>query len=309
MTLCLIAGQGRLPSLLTETLEAVGDAPLLAELEGFAMEGRGTRPVIGFRIEWLGSFLADLRARGVTRVCFAGAIRRPSLKTALIDPATQPLVPRMIQALAQGDDAALRTVLAFFEEAGLSIVAAHEVLPDLLLPAGVATTVQPDETARRDAARGAAIIAALGAADVGQACVVAGGGQALAIEAQPGTDWMLASVAYMRDGRVAPRSEAADPVGWMVDSAAEWLAGGPVAGNPLLRTDLPADAVLVKGPKPGQDRRIDMPAIGPATVRGAAAAGLAGIVIEAGGVMVLDRATVIDLADRLGLFVWVRAPE
>jgi len=67
--------------------------------------------------------------------------------------------------------------------------------------------------------------------------------------------------------------------------------------------------VLVKGPKPGQDRRIDMPAIGPATVRGAAAAGLAGIVIEAGGVMVLDRATVIDLADRLGLFVWVRAPE
>ena len=64
--------------------------------------------------------------------------------------------------------------------------------------------------------------------------------------------------------------------------------------------------MLFKGPKPGQDRRIDLPAIGPATVAGAAAAGLAGIAVEAGGVMILDRAETIAAADAAGLFLWVR---
>jgi len=285
----------------------VGKPPVLAELDGFAMEGRDAHPVIRFRIERLGSFIASLKAQGVREVCFAGAIRRPPLEPLQVDAATQPLVPRMMQALALGDDAALRLVLSFFEEAGLRIVAAHEVLPDLLLPTGLATKTQPDSGARLDAARGAQIVAAMGVADVGQACVVAKG-QALAVEALPGTDWMLASVTRMRDGRVAPQSQAADPVSWMVEGAADWLSGG-AAPDPMVVRHLPRGGILYKAPKPGQDRRIDLPAIGPATVRGVAAAGLNGIVIEAEGVMVLDAATVVDLADRLGLFLWVRARE
>ena len=70
-----------------------------------------------------------------------------------------------------------------------------------------------------------------------------------------------------------------------------------------------ARGVLFKGPKSGQDRRIDLPAIGPTTVAAAAEAGLAGIAVEAGGVMVLDRAKVVADADAAGLFVWVRPRE
>ncbi len=61
--------------------------------------------------------------------------------------------------------------------------------------------------------------------------------------------------------------------------------------------------VLAKTPKPGQDQRVDLPTIGPATVQGAARAGLKGIVGPAGRVLVVERAAVVEAADRLGLFV------
>ncbi|WP_289150144.1 UDP-2,3-diacylglucosamine diphosphatase LpxI [uncultured Salipiger sp.] len=64
--------------------------------------------------------------------------------------------------------------------------------------------------------------------------------------------------------------------------------------------------VLYKAEKPGQDTRVDLPVIGPRTARGAIRAGLAGIVVSAGGVMVLDRDEVLSLLDEAGLFLWVR---
>ena len=67
-----------------------------------------------------------------------------------------------------------------------------------------------------------------------------------------------------------------------------------------------ARGVLYKAPKPGQDRRIDLPAIGPGTVERAAAAGLAGIAVEAGGVMILGFAATVAAADAAGLFLWAR---
>lgn len=264
--LVLVAGQGALPGYLADILEHAGTRFLLAGLEGFEMDGGAMRPVRRFRIETLGSFLAEMATLGATEVCFAGSIQRPPLDPALVDAATLPMVPRMMAALAEGDDAALRIVLEFFEDAGLVIRGAHEIAPDLLPQAGVLTTAQPQTQDDQDAGRGADIVAAMGAADIGQSCVVRKR-QALAVEATPGTDWMLASIADL----------------------------GPGGG------------ILYKGPKPGQDRRIDLPLIGPETVAGAARARLAGIVVEAGGVMVLDKPATVAVADKAGLFVWVRA--
>jgi DUF1009 family protein len=61
--------------------------------------------------------------------------------------------------------------------------------------------------------------------------------------------------------------------------------------------------VLVKRPKPMQEHRIDLPTVGAATIRAAAAAGLSGIAVEAGGALVVDRTEVARLADEFGLFV------
>jgi hypothetical protein len=66
--------------------------------------------------------------------------------------------------------------------------------------------------------------------------------------------------------------------------------------------------LLYKAPKPGQDRRVDLPAMGLRTVELAAQAGLGGLVFEAGGLLMLDRAAMVSRADELGLFLWAREP-
>jgi hypothetical protein len=109
----------------------------------------------------------------------------------------------------------------------------------------------------------------MGAVDVGQGCVVAGG-LCLAVETLPGTDAMLGFVAQIPQG---------------------------------LR---PAKGLFYKAPKPTQDRRIDLPAMGVETVRKAAAAGLGGISWQAGGVICLDLAAMQAEATAQGLFLWAR---
>lgn len=260
--LALIAGQGLLPAHL---LAACETPPLVASLERFPPDT--VSPDLTFRIERLGSFLQTLVEKGVTEVCFAGSLQRVPLDPAEIDPATLPLVPRMMQALQSGDDAALRTVLAFFEEAGLSIRAAQDIAPDLLPQNGVLTERHPDTLEESDAERAASILAVMGASDIGQGCVVQKG-QALALEGLYGTEWMLQSMTNRPDG----------------------TQGG----------------LLMKAPKPDQDRRIDLPAIGPDTIAQASAAGLSGIVLEQDGVMILDAAQTIKDANEAGLFIWVR---
>lgn len=271
--LALVAGEGALPGILLRQLRDAGTQVLLCELDGHPSEVQSDQPALTFRIETLGSFIAELKRLGVSDVCFAGRVARPKLDPSAIDVATMPLVPRMMAALQNGDDGALRVVLSFFEEAGIGVRAAHEISPDLMPEAGVLGEVQPAKQDRADALRGVEIIEAMAKVDVGQACIIARG-QALAIEAIGGTDWMMRTLLMAAD----------EP------STRHLLEGG----------------ILVKASKPGQDRRVDMPTIGPQTFERAAQVGLRGVVVEAGGVMVLDAAACIKSANAHGLFFWVR---
>ena len=291
--LALIAGRGQLPG---HVVAAHGAPVLVAALEGFAPDH--LTPDITFRVERLGSFIADLKSRGVTAICMAGAIGRPQLDPAMIDAATMPMVPRMMQALGQGDDGALRVVIALFEEAGFTICAAHEICPDLLLAEGVPTRAQPALQHEGAARLGMATIAEMGRSDTGQACVIRRG-DVLAREGTDGTDAMLARL----NGGTG--STDPDPLTWgftaLTDAATtalDWLGGREAAES--------RGAILVKAPKPQQDRRVDLPTIGPGTAMRAADAGLDGIVIEAGGVIVLDQPAVLRILDERGLFLWVR---
>ncbi|MGP3696376.1 LpxI family protein [Rhodobacter sp. NSM] len=266
----LIAGAGALPRHLAEALRKAGEAPLIAALEGFAPEG--IAPDVTFRVERLMPFLRELEKAGVSRVTFAGAVSRPRLDPALFDPLTAQIVPRLIGAIQAGDDATLRAVIALFEEEGFAVAGVAEIAPDLVPEAGTLCGA-PREGDVRDVARAAAIVEAIGRVDVGQGAVVAQG-LCLAVEALPGTDAML-----------------------------DWVAATARRPDPAA-----ARGVLYKAPKPGQDRRIDLPTLGPSTVRRAAAAGLAGIAWEAGGVILLDRAEALREAEAAGLFLWAREP-
>lgn len=296
--LALICGEGDLPGAVARAQDS---PPLVCVLSGFAP--RGLDADLTFRIETLGSLLEDLRHRGVTRICLCGRIRRPEVELARIDAATLPLVARLHAALQEGDDGALRAVMAIFEEAGFTIVAAHEAAPGLLPESGVPTELTQLDSAEADARAGEAALKEMGAADLGQACVVRDG-RVVAREDARGTDAMLRDVA--QGAGPGGGEDATDPASWMMDragdllgAAADWLSG-PAAGR---------SGLLYKAPKPGQDRRADLPTIGPATARAAARAGLTGIVIEAGGVIVLDLPRLVGECDRAGLFLWVREPR
>ncbi|MCR8827287.1 LpxI family protein [Pseudosulfitobacter koreensis] len=229
----------------------------------------GLVPDVTFRLETLGSLLVDLGTRGVTDVCFVGGIARPELDPGALDAETAPLVPLFQQALKQGDDGALRIVLDIFEKTGFAVRGVEDLVPALLAEGGVYSQAWPDAQMRRDAEVGAEHIALEGARDIGQACVVAGG-RVIGMEDAAGTDALIA--------RMADRSND-------------------------------ARAILFKAPKPGQERRIDLPTIGPDTVEAAAKAGFAGIVIDAGDVLVLNRAQCVELADRHGLVLWARTGD
>ena len=62
-------------------------------------------------------------------------------------------------------------------------------------------------------------------------------------------------------------------------------------------------AVVVKRFKPQQDRRFDLPAVGPITIEVMAESGAAVLAIEAGRALLLDRAVAIAAADEAGIAI------
>ena len=258
----LVVGNGTLPKHL---VDARKDKPLIVGVDG-------TTPSVPtdltFRLSHIASFIATLKDQGITELCFAGGVTRPNLNPGEVEPESLPFVQRLVTAIQSGDGGALDIVLAIFEEAGFRIKGAHQVVPDLLPPAGVLTNTNPrpaDETA---IPRAETLLSTMGQADLGQACVL-NKGQPIAVEALFGTDFMLQSLANRPDG-----------------------AGG----------------FLYKAPKPDQDRRIDLPTIGPTTIESAEKAKLDGVIIAADGVLLLNRKATIAAADAKGLYIWVKAP-
>lgn len=250
---------------------AVVDAlenPLVFALDGFAPD----LPARTFRLERLIPFLDQLVGQGVKQVIFAGAIRRPRLEPEAFDPRTAQMVPRILTAMQSGDDAALTELLRIFEEHDLQILGVEDVAPDLIPSEGVLAG-SPSDADRLDAGRAAQILSGLGPFDIGQGAVVAQG-LCLAIETLPGTAAML-------EFAKAHAALRPNPDG--------------------------ARGVFYKTPKPGQDRRIDLPALGPESVTQAAGAGLAGIAWQAGSVILLDRQEAIRRAEAVGIFLWARA--
>jgi DUF1009 family protein len=262
----ILAGSGALPRRIAETL-ADGDY-LVCAFEGIAPDWIDEHPHVVVPFEKPGRLFKALREKGITRLVMAGGMRRPKLRPLAFDTTAVKLAARVLPLMKQGDDALLRGVARVLEEHGFQLVGAHEVLGDAVAPPGALAGPVPDAAARADIARAAEIVATLGRLDVGQGAVVADG-LCLGVESLAGTDAMLDAVAG-------------------IDAALR-----PEGGR----------GVLFKAPKPSQDRRMDLPAIGPDTVRAAARAGLGGIAVEAGGVLLLERAATLAEAERLGLFI------
>jgi len=267
----IIAGGGRLPGQVAAAARAAGREVFLVGLEGFADPAvLAPWPHEVIRIGAAGRIITALRAHGCHDLVLIGPVRRPSLLDLRPDAEGTRILARIGRAVFAGDDGLLAAVMKVLGQEGFHVLSAHEVLNEATAPLGLLTHTAPDALALADIRRGIATARALGAVDVGQGCVVQQG-IVLAVEAAEGTDAMLARCPDLaRDG-----------------------PGG----------------VLVKLVKPGQDRRADLPTIGPATVAGAERAHLRGVAFEAGGTILAERAATIAAADAAGLFLLGLGPD
>jgi DUF1009 family protein len=267
----LIAGGGELPRAIAHSARDAGRAVFVIGITG----SLGEDWVQDFPHEFLspgepGRIIKALKGAGVSQVLLAGRVDRPKFSDLKLDAKGMLLLPRAIAAAKKGDDALLRFIVGICEDEGLAAISVAEAAPGLVCAEGPLGARVPQAEHRADIGRAFAIVHALGTLDVGQAAVVCEG-LALAVEAAEGTDAMLGRIAGLRESL---RGTAARPRG-----------------------------VLVKALKPTQDAKTDMPVVGVQTVRNAHAAHLAGIALEAGASLILDKAAVAAEADRLGLFV------
>ena len=263
----ILACAGPLPIEIAEAAARQGRAVHIVAIDGFAGEEVGRYSHERVSLGQVGRILDSFRRAKVGEIVIAGAMKRPDLLKLKIDWGFIRNIPTVLTLTKGGDDSVLRRIVSFFEAQGLKVVGAGDVAPGLLAPSGTLSRQQPGAEDLRAIARGAALIGALGPFDIGQAVVVREDG-IIAIEGVRGTDAMLRDLG--RNGSGAG------------------LADG---------------AVLVKLAKPGQEMRIDLPTIGPETVKMARSAGLAGIAVGARGAIVLERSRVMDEADAAGIFV------
>lgn len=247
-----------------------GEPPFVVRLAGIADEDFSAFPNNECGLAEVGKTIRSLKGAGCDAVVLAGVVRRPDFSQLNPDWRGAALLPRVIAAAARGDGAMLSVLVETLEAEGLFVIGAEEVFGDLAAPAGALGMQTPTAENWADIRKAAAIIAALGPFDIGQAAVVASG-HTLGVEAAEGTDGLLQRCAAL------PAS----------------ARGGDKRNG-----------VLVKRPKPGQELRVDLPTIGVDTVRHAAAAGLSGIAVEAGFALLIDREAIIREADAQELFIF-----
>lgn len=268
----IVAGGGSLPLEIARSVAARGGLVHVVMIEGQAQGALRSFPHTDAKWSEVGKAIKAFKRAGIQDIVLVGRMVRPRFRTARPDLGFITSLPAIFKIFrAGGDDAVLRAVIAMFERKGLKVRGVGEVAPELLVGEGAMTDLMPTPADEVDIARGFEIIAALGRHDIGQAVVVSRG-RIEAIEGAEGTDRMVARVGEHRR---------------------------QAAGDPIIRSL----GVLVKRPKPGQDLRVDLPAIGPETVRQVTDARLAGIAAMSGHVLAANRFELIHSAERDTLFI------
>jgi DUF1009 family protein len=269
--LAIIGAGGTLPFAVADAVKKSGRRFVLFALEGVTDASRA----VDYPHRWVavgqgGKLIKEMRAQGCRDIVFIGTLLRPPIGKMRLGFDTLRMLPTIISIFRGGDDHVLRGLSKLAERYGFRVVAAHDVAPEILMPEGQLTRRKPSDAELEDIALGLDLLNAIGSFDVGQAAVVANR-HVLAVEGAEGTDAMLERVAELRRrGRIHAPS---------------------------------GTGVLVKAPKPGQDRRFDLPGIGPRTVDAVQAAGLGGIAVVAGEAVVAEPGELLAAADAAGLFV------
>lgn len=266
----VIAGGGEVPRYLLQSCDKKDIRTFLVALDGQADTAlTDGREHITAPLGAAGYIIKTLQNRDIRDLVLIGAVRRPSFTELKPDIKTAGLLTKIGLSLL-GDDGLLKAIRKELEHEGFRLHGVHEIAPDLLAQEGVIGRYKPSGTDRDDIAKGFEAARQLGYLDIGQSVIVQNG-IILGVEAAEGTDALI-----KRSGGLKRKG-----------------GGG----------------VLVKRCKPQQDKDLDLPTIGPNTVRECAAAGLAGIAVHAGQSLVFDIEEIKKQADKHRIFVTAVDPE
>ena len=269
--LAILAAGGNVPFQVASAAAAAGRKVLVIGLEGEADDRLKVFPFEPMKWGQLGHAEELMSAYGARDVVLIGSVsHRPDFRSMGVDFGTLRLLPRILKAMVGGDDALLSNMVSYLEDRGFRVIGAHEIAPDLVAGAGQLAGPRASRAALDDARIAMDAARAIGARDIGQAAVAVNG-LVVAVEAAEGTDAMVERVGELHARRRVKWSGRA--------------------------------GVLAKCAKPQQDLRVDMPTIGPRTVASIVKAGLAGIVVEAGRVMIADRAETLNAAEDSETFI------
>ncbi len=264
----LVAGRGSLPGLVYNELVSSGNKVEVILLPG--SDNQDLKPE--YTEITPRNFFQILQSNwegGTRHVVLAGAVDRP--KQATISFQKGEITEQL--SLSGGDDSILTKFLKVIEEIGFRIWGVQEIIPHLVDHEGVLTNQIPTSADKSDTRMAEKIVTILGEADIGQGVVVRNN-QCIAVETI-GTDWML------------------DSIGEIYST---------FSNSPEERS-----GVLIKASKTNQDQRVDLPTIGPQTVKKVIAIGMGGLVIESGKVIIIDMPKVIELANQGGIFIWSKS--
>jgi DUF1009 family protein len=270
--LVIFAAGGAVPFEVASAAAAAGRSVFVLALEGESDPRLATFPSAIVKWGQIGRVEKLVDAHGAREIVLIGSVsKRPDFSSISVDLGALRYLPRLIKGMIGGDDTVLGNLVKGLEDRGYRVVGAHEVAPGLVAEPGHVAGPRMTEADTRDASQAMEAARAIGLLDIGQAAVAVGH-RVVALEAAEGTDAMLSRIADMRaEGRL------------------RWSG---------------RRGVLVKRAKPQQDLRVDMPAIGPKTVEAVVRASLAGIAIEAGRVMIAERADTVAIAERTGTFIY-----
>ena len=264
----LVAGSGDLPISILKECEKSDIKPFVIVLKDFAKESdyrEYTHKPLKFGD--VGKAISFFRKNKVKHIVFAGAVKKPDLKTIWPDLKGFFLLMQLLKCKIFGDDTILQTAIKFLEKEGFEILPVDKIVKDIKISHGIAGNIQlPNEDYIHDMELGIKVLRQIGDLDIGQSIVIQNG-IVMGIECIEGTEKLIERCGHLK-----------------------YTTG--------------RKPILVKIKKTKQTRKIDLPAIGEDTITQLKQAGFAGVAIDYENGLVINREATINLANKNKIFIY-----
>ena len=268
--LAIIAGGGSLSDVIIETARKKGWNVTVFAIGDLNITKNQDISLIEMKRLDIGRIFQILKSQKIKNICMVGYIPRPNspkdyLNFRYLNVQTLSILFQSIGILRGGDASLFKKINSLLEKRGYKIIGASEIAPNLTLKGGLYSSKSVSKVEFENIKKAKQCAEMTGYLDIGQAVVVKNG-RVLAIEAAEGTDVMLERAACLEAIRIK--------------------RGG----------------VILKSAQINQDKRVDMPTIGPNTIKNVVKANLSGIAITADNVIVLDFQKVIEMIEDNNLY-------